>query len=516
MKKIKNFIFFLLILFLCIVISSIVFATDLTNDETQFMELKVVSISDTEDNGKQVLLEWRSYNLKFQGLDLRFSYDETKVKPSKVSDNSYVTILDGEESFQFENMFSPYMGYFTLSVDDGEYRCVMDLEVDNKEVSDNPYIQLNDFDEYEVNTYEDGGVLLGRMSFRLEEGATIDNETFALKPDSNSPLSGIRIVQKTGKEITDTDSYNDPSVFKFTVMNTDASLKNIDYGFFNYNEEKEKPELEYQKLDIDNPDEEEENLSIYKITLNDYLDNISLKIEKSDPNAKVKIDEEEIDTSTTKELVLNKLGEEDTIINIVVTAQDETTQHTYRLVIHRPYAKIYGSIVTPPTTKSDEDSRYKANIRVYDAKVVNEKINWDEYMTVSGDGDDLHSKITEIDSLNYETKDNGTYEIYVIPGTYHILIDKPAYLDCLYINKTLVEGQELDLGNKTLIVGDLDKNGLISISDYSIVYSIYNASDPEELYTKNKDFDFNEDLTIDVSETSYIFSNYLNMREIIK
>ena len=93
-------------------------------------------------------------------------------------------------------------------------------------------------------------------------------------------------------------------------------------------------------LDADSTDD----ISKYTINLNEYLDNISLKLEKSYEFASVKINNEEIDVANSKEIELNALGEEDTIIDILVIAEDGFTTHTYKLVIHRPYATIKGSI----------------------------------------------------------------------------------------------------------------------------------------------------------------------------
>ena len=50
------------------------------------------------------------------------------------------------------------------------------------------------------------------------------------------------------------------------------------------------------------------------------------------------------------------------------------------------------------------------------------------------------------------------YEIYVIPGTYDILLDKPGYLDHIYTKQTVNEGETIDLGEKELKAGDINKD----------------------------------------------------------
>lgn len=128
---------------------------------------------------------------------------------------------------------------------------------------------------------------------------------------------------------------------------------------------------------------------------------------------------------------------------------------------------IKGEIYLPPMS---EKGIHEANLRLYKSSdttdmFINEGLgDWD---TVQGkvdiDGDKVHDLLLALDSQNYKTNQDGTYEIYVIPGTYDLLIDAPSYLDCVYIDKTLAEGDELDLGNYELKAGDVDKNGLVSL-----------------------------------------------------
>lgn len=63
--------------------------------------------------------------------------------------------------------------------------------------------------------------------------------------------------------------------------------------------------------------------------------------------------------------------------------------------------------------------------------------------------------------------------MYVIPGTYDLLVDATSYLDCVYINRTLQEGDELDLGYYEMLAGDVDKNGLISMRRHSIYWKYF-------------------------------------------
>ena len=113
MKKLgvsKIMIAILLILLIINIIKPIYSATKEPNSE-QYMELKLVSIGETS-NGKQMILEWWSHNINFKGLDLRFQYDPTKVKPSNLKNNQ--EIYDSN-IFEFTQEFEPYMDYLVMN-----------------------------------------------------------------------------------------------------------------------------------------------------------------------------------------------------------------------------------------------------------------------------------------------------------------------------------------------------------------------------------------------------------------
>ena len=461
--------------------------------------------------------------LYFNGFDVRFTYDSENIQPSKLDTNEVTD--ESNEYFEFENEFQNYLEF--LTIDDGEntVRAIISYSPPYPE-NYTDHLKYQDDIGYVIDTTKD--VLLGKMSFNMT-GETFDPEWFKLKKDEiSSPQTGIKI------NIGNNKNYQEQSTFRFTdqTASKDASLIDLkltkgkegeeDFTQFTLN-----PEFVPQTTD-------------YELELLDYIDTVNVTATVNDKNSTLKmkvpqrdndkrifegegtdidnikyVELENVESGQPTEVTLNKLGEPDTKITIIVTAEDGITTMEYNLVIHRPYAKIKGSIITPPTTKTEGDSIYKANIKIYDASVVSNAIDWNEYLDFNGEGDDLHSLLTELNCLENETNDDGTYEIYVIPGTYDIMIDKAAYLDCIYISNTLLEYDELDLGSKMLIVGDLNKDGIVSVSDYSIIYNIYDASYPDEKYIKNQDYDFDGDSVIGVSEASYIYNNYLRIREII-
>lgn len=514
-KTIKKIFIILIVSFSIILCSHTTYATlentyaTLENTEEQYMELKVVDIIDVDGADKQIILEWWSYNLNFKAVDVRFSYDETKIKPSNLQTNAYVTTSDGVDSFEFAGDFASYMAYMTASAENGEYRCTMSLE--NYDDT-GTYIENDTTLGYIVNSNVEGGVLLGRMSFRLYSG-DIDETTFALKTGTTSPMTGVQVAQ------TYTAAYEDPSVFRFTILSDDATLKEIQYDFFNYNEENGAqvlPQLTYEQLDLSQKDADStDDVSKYTINLLEDLNNISLKLEKSNENAVVKIDNVEIDTSQSKELVLKNLGEEDTVIDIVVTAEDGKTIHTYKLVIHKPYATIKGSITTPYTT--DITGKYICDIYVYKEDDVAQIFDWDTRINEFNSGTttdtinaDLHT-INEVKKVT--TNDDGTFEINVIPGTYDVLQDKLGYLDHIYIYMTVAEGDVIDLGNYELIAGDSNKDGIVQLRDKVLVTTYNGKSTMDADYSEA--YDLNNDGQIQLRDKVIVTAENGKKREIV-
>lgn len=456
MKIIQKLLIIMLLIFISLANCSNVFAvTNLVNSEDQYMELKVVSVEDVEGEDKQVTLEWWSHNLNFKAVDLRFAYDSTKIKPSSLQDNSYVT---DESSFEFEGDFASYMGYMVLGAENGEYRCIMSL--DEYDDAGN-YIENDETLGYIVNSNVEGGVLLGRMSFRLFSG-DIDETTFVLKTGGTSPKTGIEISQ------TLNSGYSDPSVFRFSVLSNDASLNKIEYDFFNYEEDGDStlPELTYESLDLTKKDAESTELvSKYTIELLEDVDNVSLKLGKSHEKATVKINDEEIDLVNSKELVLNELGKGDTIIDIEVTAQDGTV-HTYELVVKRPYGTIKGIIQYDVIEENENpDINKTTDLNIYKTG----RFNWDELKDIFGDVYDNPATYDDLDALEKDvykqSEEDGTFEIYVVPGTYDLQIDKRGFLDYIVTNIEVSEGSVIDLGNRILIAGDVNRDGVIGLED---------------------------------------------------
>lgn len=194
-------------------------ATELDIQENQYMELKIVSIEDTEENGTQIILEWWSHNLSFKGVDVRFSYDNTKLQPSNIATNE---ATNGTDCFEFLNGFGGYLNIFQVNeAEENVLRYVISMNP--------PYTQTNEYfaTSSEIGDYVDtetaGDVLIGRMSFNLLEGnsstANIDETAFALKPSETSPTTGIKISK------TSTEEYTNQFAFRFTKTSTQGIIE---------------------------------------------------------------------------------------------------------------------------------------------------------------------------------------------------------------------------------------------------------------------------------------------------
>lgn len=336
-----------------------------------------------------------------------------------------------------------------------------------------------------------------------------------------SPNTGIKI------DYTLQESYQAQSTFRFTdgTASKDASLKNLIVS--SGTKDGESPTYKEHELSPTF----DKDIKEYEVTLLEYLDEINITAIKNDENATMKIkypkrDEEknlvyEEDNTTLvyeeKKLldnieytvILNELGKDDTNITIEITAEDGKTLEEYKIKIKRPYGLIKGSIFLKPLKST---GIYNGTVRIYKTSEVSETIDW---TTVETDKrDNIHEKLLTLDSINQNTNDDGTYEIYVVPGEYDILLDKEGYLDHIILAKTINSGETLDLGEKELLAGDINKDGIIQLLDLSAILAIYESTQTDDTY--NEIIDFNKDGRIQLVDLSILLANYEINREIEK
>ncbi len=276
---------------------------------------------------------------------------------------------------------------------------------------------------------------------------------------SYSPNTGIKI------DYTAQESYQAQSTFRFTdaTASKDASLKDLIVS--SGTKDGEEPTYkEYELTPTFDKDVKE-----YEITLLEYVDKMNITAIQNNEKATMKIkhpkrnedgnivyetdgttivyEEKELLNNTEYMITLNELGKEDTDITILVTAEDGKTTDEYKIKIKRPYGTIKGKIYTAPTASTT--GKYIATVRVYKSEDVSKIINWSE--VTPGTDDTVHKDLMTLTSNNIKTNDDGTYEIYVIPNKYDILLDKAGYLDDVYIERQVDEGNIVDLGESELI-----------------------------------------------------------------
>lgn len=289
---------------------------------------------------------------------------------------------------------------------------------------------------------------------------TFDVSEFNLVENlSYSPNTGIKI------DYTAQESYQAQSTFRFTdaTASKDASLKDLIVS--SGTKDGEEPTYkEYELTPTFDKDVKE-----YEITLLEYVDKMNITAIQNNEKATMKIkhpkrnedgnivyetdgttivyEEKELLNNTEYMITLNELGKEDTDITILVTAEDGKTTDEYKIKIKRPYGTIKGKIYTAPTASTT--GKYIATVRVYKSEDVSKIINWSE--VTPGTDDIVHKDLMTLTSNNIKTNDDGTYEIYVIPNKYDILLDKAGYLDDVYIERQVDEGNIVDLGESELI-----------------------------------------------------------------
>ena len=440
-KKIIATIINLIILCICFCNVSIAESKLVEPTENQFFELRAVKVTNIEGKDKQVIFELWAHEIEFKGFDVRFSYDGTHFAPSNITTNDYTD--DETEFFKFESEFSDCLELFTVpytGTSTGGMRAVVSF---NPPISESEHIKNKENVGMIVDS--SGSVLLGTLSFRTTLDK-FDISSFKLETsDTTSPKTGIKII------IDGRTYYENQSTFRFTDKSAsrNADLSNIKLS--NGNEDDEN----YKEYAL-NPSFDKNTLE-YTTELLEYVDKVNLEVTKDDEKSSIVIkqpkhDENgnlvfEDDGSTIvyeetslddlkNEIVLNKLGEPDTVIELKVTAEDEVTTKTYKITIHRPYGTIKGSIHTVNSN----------DVHIADVKVYNnsDQIDWENISS----HDELDNYKTV---LNKKTNEDGTYEIKVIPGNYDVLIDKVAYLDYIVTTIQVNENDEIDLDNVELI-----------------------------------------------------------------
>ena len=456
---------------------------------------------------------------------MRFSYDNTKLQPSSIESN--VITDDETQYFKFENEFENVLEMFTIPDDAGE-NVIRGIISFNPPVVESEHIIEKDGIGKVVNT--DGGVLLGKMSFQMV-AEEFDVNWFNLVTDENSsPVTGIKI------NTDGTKYYEAQSTFRFIdeTASKDASLSNliVSTGII----DEILPENSTYKEYAYTPSFNKEVLN-YELELLEYIDKINIKAITTDENATMKInipkrdvdnnlvydvdgttiiyEEKDIQSEIPLEIYIGELGEPDKKITIVVTAEDEKTVLNYELVIKRPYGTIKGSIQLGENLREKAEAsngiyvEYIADIKVYNTGVF----NWEDVIT-SGSGYSALDAETILKQIQSD-KDDGSFELLLIPGTYDVLMEKMGFTQ--EVNKQIILNQNdvIDIGNHILHEGDVNRDGIVDISDLTTIvsYNGQSASNPAGSYSDI--YDFQKKGYIDISDITSVASSLTLRRQLV-
>lgn len=366
-----------------------------------------------------------------------------------------------------------------------------------------------------------------------------------LKPEEeilSTPITGIKI------NLDGIHNFQAQSTFRFTeeLASKNANLKNLILSKGKVDEENPENST-YKEYEL-TPEFDKDTLE-YEVTLMEYIDTMDIKAILEDETSTMKIkvpkrdeddkllyeddgvtivtEEKDLANDTPLEFVLNKLGEPDTELVITVTAEDGKTTKEYKLVIKRPYGSLKGKIYTEPTTFTTE--KHIAEVLAYLDKNLQGIVDWDTVINNTKASDDLNavlrgdgtSENTGIaESRKLTTNDDGTFEMYLSPGTYHLLIDKKGYLDQIYINIEITEGKIVNLSENEpdehiqLTPGDINKDSSVSILDKTIMTKQNGKNETDNL-DFNPSADLNDDGKINITDKTILTKNNNLKRKII-
>lgn len=352
-----------------------------------------------------------------------------------------------------------------------------------------------------------GDVLLGKMGFKLlnDEG-TYDITKFALVEDTeSSPKTGINI-NMDGIFATNSH-YEAQSTFRFTEGKKDLTLTNITVSHTDKIDDVP-DDTTYKEYTL-TPTFSPETLE-YETTILEYIDDMDIKVKKSDEKAKLKIkvpkrdengelvyeedgttivyEEKELVDDTKQNVILNKLGEADTKITIIVLTEDESDKNEYTVNIKRPYGTITGTIqLGTDIRESTEDSygntiEYIANITAYKTGAF----NWDGILAEE-------TALEELDNIKEEVRvqsegTNGKYTMYIIPGQYDLILERLGYLANVTTEITVNEGDIIDIGDVILTEGDINRSGIVDLDDIVDVLNAKGVTTSDEEYEERYDY----------------------------
>lgn len=509
-KKLKEKILKIVVLFITIIYTlaspiNVAIAVEqeadencLTPTDDQYLELRAAEVKNIDGQNKQIIMELWGHNLEFKGADFRFTYDKTKIETSSLVTNEITS--DVEQYFKMEDEFIDSLELFELDYDEAGDGMRGWLAFDPPLAESEHIVNKPDVGMV-IQTNEN--LLLGKMSFQMKVDEFDVNWFSLVSSTENLPVTGTKI------SLDGIKNYQKESTFRFTdqLASKNADLANIILSKGEVNE-LEPDKSTYKEYEL-TPEFEKDTLK-YEVTLMEYIDTMDIKAILADEKSTMKIqvpkrdedgnleyetdgvtiktEEKELLNNTSLEFVLNKLGEPDTKLTIIVTAEDGKTTKQYELIIKRPYGTIKGSIQLGENLREEMQLSYGnyveyiANATLYESGLF----DWDGIVPKIESLDNLDN--LEIQAQVQTDKDDGSYTIYAIPGNYDLILERLGFLASVVKNITLAENEEINLENKILYEGDIDRTGIIDLDDYIYIIDIGDCTVGDGVYEERFDF----------------------------
>ena len=115
---------------------------------------------------------------------------------------------------------------------------------------------------------------------------------------------------------------------------------------------------------------------------------------------------------------------------------------------------------------------------------------------------------TEVDSVIVTGEDSAYTFAGVAPGTYTIVMSASGSLGYTINNVVVTTGETASIPSVTLLFGDYDGDGTISVSDFNYIITAYSTNDTAV------EADVDGDSVISVSDINYAISHYLKMSDV--
>ncbi len=126
--------------------------------------------------------------------------------------------------------------------------------------------------------------------------------------------------------------------------------------------------------------------------------------------------------------------------------------------------------------------KYIADIKAYNTG----EYDWDAMLEGEIEFEEIDD--VEIKRSVVTNEDDGSYTMYILPGTYDVLMERLGFLPEAVINITVNESDVINLGNRILTEGNSARDAVISGLDLVRVTDTLDAIEDDGVYLPQCDF----------------------------